>query len=172
MTARAVIATDEECQMIEALIIVLPLLVLAIILLFPFVGCVGNDPELDEAKKEIEKQKGEIDDLKDQIQKEEEQDVADAAAAAGAAQAAVAAAAAAAIEAGKYHNVVLKESDLVAYWKLDETVSGTTEAIDSGPGPKQKGEYKLVQGVSFGQDGALSARTARCLQRGTRTTMP
>jgi hypothetical protein len=156
MTARAVIATDEECQMIEALIIVLPLLVLAIILLFPFVGCVGNDPELDEAKKEIEKQKGEIDDLKDQIQKEEEQDVADAAAAAGAAQAAVAAAAAAAIEAGKYHNVVLKESDLVAYWKLDETVSGTTEAIDSGPGPKQKGEYKLVQGVSFGQDGALS----------------
>jgi hypothetical protein len=134
--------------MIEAIIFVLPLLVLAIILLFPFIGCTGESPELTQAKEQIEKQQDEIDNLKDQIQKDIDKDQADAAAAAKAA--------ADAIEAGKYHNIVFSESDLVAYWKLDEALAGTTVANDSGPGPKHNGEYKLVQGMWFGQDGALS----------------
>ena len=83
--------------MIESLTWMTPLVVLAIVALFGFVGCVGDDAiaqAQDEGKKE----------------------------GSAAAQAAVQATQ----QAAKYQNVVLVDPNLISYWRLSEGETGTS----------------------------------------------
>jgi hypothetical protein len=123
--------------MSHSVLLLVPLLVLPVVLLLGFAGCVGED-----AVQQAEAQG-----------KEEGQKAAADAAAAQAAQAAAAAAAQKA--AAQYDNVILADPNLVAYWRLGELQPDDVTAKDSAPG-HLNGEYKNLLGVSRGQAGALS----------------
>jgi hypothetical protein len=123
----------------ETLIVLIPLLVLVIMLLFPFVGCVGEDPE--QAYERGKKEEAERQEEERKIEKEAE-----------------ASQKAAAEEERKYQNVVLKEADLVSYWRLSEGEVGDLTAKDSAPDLPKNGQYKNVAagGVIRGVQGVLS----------------
>lgn len=115
--------------MIESLTWMTPLVVLAIVALFGFVGCVGDDAiaqAQDEGKKE----------------------------GSAAAQAAVQATQ----QAAKYQNVVLVDPNLISYWRLSEGETGTSVSPDSAPDTPKDGQYKNAGGggVSRSAPGALS----------------
>lgn len=132
--------------MSDPLMLLIPIAVLAIVLLFPFVGCVGVDPDVHEqTEKERDEARGKVGDLEKQIADDKKQDEDDKAAAA---------------EAAKYQNVVLAEPDLVCYWRLNEPDSASPQAIDSAPDEPKPGAYMLVQGLLHGQAGPLSPKNA------------
>ena len=128
----------------ESLLLIIALVVLPIVLLFGFAGCVGDDPEtiarLEEEKKDLEEK------LKDEAEKvgaAVEQDKMDAAAK----------------EAKKYHNVVKAEPNLVCHWRLSEGETGNAVAVDRAPDMPMDGEYKNLPGVSRNVPGALALVT-------------
>ena len=116
--------------MIENLIPLIALVVLPIMLLLSFAGCVGDDPELVAQKEAAEKKVAET-------EKEKQQQ-------------------AAAQEAAKYHNVIQADPILVSYWRLDELETGDTTAHDSAPDAPQHGQYMNLLGISRGEKGALA----------------
>lgn len=134
--------------MSESIVMLVPLLVLVASMLFPVIGCTGEDPDLayDRGKKEGEQagraageQAGE---QKGKAEAEKEQQ----------AQA----------EQEKYFNVIAKEPHLMSYWRLSEGETGGTAALDSAPGlPNNPGEYKNSAGggVSRAVPGILSIIT-------------
>jgi len=89
--------------MIEHLHWLAPLAVFAIVALFGFVGCVGDDPVVVAQKAKDEQQKA------DQAAQQAKQ------------------------QAQLYENVVHAEAALVAYWRLSEGETGNNVAPDSGP---------------------------------------
>jgi hypothetical protein len=127
--------------MSESLIVLVPLVVLALLLLFPFIGCFGDDPRLGPLQKERDDAKAEAEELQNELAQIEQEKAESA-------------------EASKYDRMVLGQKDLVSYWRLDEPDAGSTVAKDSAPDDPRHGEYKLVQGLTFGQAGALSSRHA------------
>src|SRR5687768_14986659 len=107
------------------ILVLVPLIVLGIVLLFPFVGCVGDDYQkgYDEGKKvgtdegtkagtEAGTQAGIQTGIdigkKQQGDAETEEE-----------------------ESKKYYNVVLAEKDLISYWRLSEGEVGDLTAVDS-----------------------------------------
>lgn len=130
-----VAAVTKGGSVTESLIALVALLVLPVILLFAFAGCVGDDPVLRQQKEEAEKKLAEKE--KEQVAQKEAEKAAD--------------------EAAKYDNIVEAESLLVSYWRLDEEESGGTVATDSAPLPRH-GEYKHLQGMNRAQTGALSTK--------------
>jgi hypothetical protein len=93
-----------------------PLAVLAIVLLFSFVGCTGEDPAIVAAQAKDDQKK--IDDQKAQD----------------------------AQKAAKYENVVAAAPGLVAYWRLSEGETGDTIAKDSVPAVPHNGQYQNAGG--------------------------
>lgn len=129
--------------MTASLILPIILLLLPVFLLFPFAGCVGEDPELVARveKAEAEKQ------VSDEAAARAAKDAADAAARAAAEK-----------ENAKYENRVRNNPNLVSQWRLGELESGNVTAIDSAPTAPLNGEYKFLQGIARGQAGALFAK--------------
>jgi hypothetical protein len=116
----------------ESLTFLIPVLVLAMLVLFRFVGCVGEDPDhaygrgqQDEATKQDE-------------QHQQEQ--------------------ATQKELAKYTTVVGTEPDLISYWRLSEGESGGTTAKDSAPDNPKDGTYQNAAGGGVLRDvpGALA----------------
>lgn len=136
--------------MSDSLILLLPLVVLAIVLLFPFIGCLGDDP-VPQLKKDLKEAQDKAADLEEQLEREKQKPLPPP-------------------PPDKYDEIVLAERDLVSYWKLDEPDAGKTvvadgrtitpAAMDSAPDQPRHGEYKLATGLSFAQKGALSKRHA------------
>jgi hypothetical protein len=134
----------------DSLILIVPLVVLAIVLLFPFVGCVGDDP-VPQLTKERDEARERVAELEDQLEREKQKPAPPP-------------------PPDKYDEIVLAKPDLVSYWKLDEPDAGQTivadgrtitpAAADSAPDEPRHGEYKLVTGLTFAQKGALSKRHA------------
>lgn len=125
----------------ESLLLIVALVVLPIVLLFGFAGCIGDDPEtisrLEEEKKGLEEK---LKDEKDKVAAAVDQSLKDAAAK----------------EAKMYHNVVKAEPNLVCHWRLSEGEAGNAVAIDSAPDLPMNGEYKNLPGVSRNVPGALA----------------
>ena len=134
--------------MTEILIPLIAFLVLPIVLLFGFTGCVGDDPE------RIAQLEEEADKLKDQI--EDERQKADQSAQQIANDAAIK-------DARKYPNVIKAEEALVCHWRLSEGETGNAVALDSAPdapgSPSINGEYKNSRrGVAQCRGGAIARR--------------
>lgn len=111
----------------ESFIVLIPLVVLAIISLFPILGCIGEDPDVayargkEEGKKEqegVDKTQREAEEATKKAQK----------------------------EAQKYDKVVGAVPDLVSYWRLSEGEIDNVIAKDSAPDIPRHGEYKNVGG--------------------------
>jgi hypothetical protein len=121
--------------------LVIALVVLPIIVVFGFSGCVGDDPErieqLEREKKDIENKLNEEKQKAEEAAKQIEKEKADT-------------------EARKYHNVVKAELNLVSHWRLSEGETGNAVAIDSAPDMPMNGEYKNTAGVVRNVQGALA----------------
>jgi Concanavalin A-like lectin/glucanases superfamily len=103
--------------------VLVPLLLLGLACLFPFLGCTGEDPTAayERGKADEKKQQDDEDTAKkaqDQQQAEQE----------------------------KYENKVGLTPDIVSYWRLSEGESGDMTAYDKAPDMPQNGEYKNVAG--------------------------
>lgn len=132
------------------LILVVALIVLPVMLLLSFAGCVGDDPETIER---LEKEKAAAEEKIKAIGAQQEADKKKADDDAKTAA-----------DAAKYFNVVGRNDTLVSYWRLGEVSTGGTTAKDSvglgkiPPPPTSTGRdgtYVNVQGISFGEKGAL-----------------
>lgn len=125
----------------ESLLLTIALLVLPIVVLFGFSGCVGDDPQtISDLKDENKDLKGKLDDATEKAgaagEKAKKDDDAK--------------------EARKYQNVVGHEPNLASYWRLSEGETGNAVAIDSAPDMPMNGEYKNPPGLSRNVPGALA----------------
>jgi hypothetical protein len=130
--------------MSHLLLLLVPLVLLPVVLLLAFAGCLGIDPEIGEAEDKAAaadaaaKAAGERADAAEKQIKDDAQKAADDR------------------EKKKYENIIGAEANLLCYWRLDEPETGDMTAKDSAPDDPQHGEYKMPQGVSRGESGALA----------------
>lgn len=122
--------------MTPSMLALVPLIVLGVVLLFPFMGCVGEDPYIqgrEDERKEQEEKRAEEKKIEQQDKEAEEQ-------------------------AALYQSVVNAEPFLVSYWRLSEGEVGDLTARDSAPDLPRDGQYKNAAGggVSRNVDGALT----------------
>jgi hypothetical protein len=127
------------------MIFVIPLLVLGIVLLFPFVGCMGEDPDLayDRGKREAAEQAAEEQKKKEEVEKIQEEE---------------------AKKTALYESIVSAEGGLRSYWRLSEGEVGNASAPDSAPDvPIINGTYMNIGGggVTRGADGVLAVAGQR-----------
>ncbi len=123
----------------ETLILAIAILVLPIVIVFGFSGCVGEDPRIAELEKEKKEVEDKLKDEKDKVGKAIEQDKKDEEAKL----------------AKKYENVVKAEPNLVSHWRLSEG-EGNAVALDSAPDDPRPGEYKNLPGIQRTVQGALA----------------
>lgn len=125
--------------MSHTILLLVPLLLLPIVALLGFSGCVGDDPAQ----------------IADQA-KAQQKTADDAAAAADKKQQDDALAKEAAEKAAKlYQNQVSAQAELVSYWRLGEA-AGSTVAKDSVATAPKDGTYMNLIGITFAQPGALA----------------
>jgi hypothetical protein len=130
-------------------IALVPIVLLPIVLLLGFAGCVGEDAVL-QARQEAAAEQKKADDAAAATKAADDKSKADAAAAAAAAQ----------VEARRYENQVGNTPDLVSYWRLGEPANAAdTVAKDSAKVGPRDGTYNNLAGIHRGQPGVLSLGT-------------
>ena len=129
--------------MSHIVLLLVPLLLLPIVALLGFSGCVGEDPAqiADQAKADQKK----ADDAAAAADKKQQDDALAAELAKEAAEKA----------AKLYQNQVSANANLVSYWRLGEA-AGSTVAKDSVATAPKDGTYMNLIGITFAQPGALA----------------
>jgi hypothetical protein len=128
-----------------SVLLLVPILLLPLVLVIGFTGCVGEDPNIQlekdkvAAETERDKLKDEVQKAKDEAEKDKQQQQQ-------------------ATQDKKYENQVGKQAGLVSFWRLGDPAGPNPQAVDSAKLSPRNGTYTNA-GVNKGVPGVLALGT-------------